>query len=230
MIISHKHRFIFLKTEKTAGTSLQTALASVCGPDDLIVGPRRHPTTKKTMGVNPSTGLGGKVPTRLKRFIPGTGGYYAHMRARQVRAVVGGEVWESYFKFAVERNPWDRQVSNYYHRLNRRKKRGEAPLDFETYITSPVLRYLHHVRLDNWGIYTIDDEVAVDAVLRYEALESECQALMARLGLPDDVALPQARAEHRPDGAGYQSYYTKRSADIVGRWYAKEIEAFGYTF
>lgn len=36
MIISHKYRYIFLKTNKTAGTSVEIALSRFCGPDDII--------------------------------------------------------------------------------------------------------------------------------------------------------------------------------------------------
>lgn len=36
MIISHKHKFIFVKTKKTAGTSIETLLASICGEEDII--------------------------------------------------------------------------------------------------------------------------------------------------------------------------------------------------
>ena len=39
MIISHKHKFIFLKTRKTAGTSVQIALSGICDQDlDIITG------------------------------------------------------------------------------------------------------------------------------------------------------------------------------------------------
>ena len=36
MILSHKHQFIFIKTNKTAGTSIEIALSSICGEDDII--------------------------------------------------------------------------------------------------------------------------------------------------------------------------------------------------
>jgi len=36
VIISHEHKFIFLKTKKTAGTSIELALSQLCGPDDII--------------------------------------------------------------------------------------------------------------------------------------------------------------------------------------------------
>ena len=36
MIVSHEHRFIFIKTRKTAGTSIEISLSKYCGPNDII--------------------------------------------------------------------------------------------------------------------------------------------------------------------------------------------------
>ena len=36
MIVSHAHKFIFLKTKKTAGTSIELALSTLCGDEDVI--------------------------------------------------------------------------------------------------------------------------------------------------------------------------------------------------
>ncbi len=36
MIISHKYKFIFLKTKKTAGTSIEISLSRYCGDKDII--------------------------------------------------------------------------------------------------------------------------------------------------------------------------------------------------
>ena len=36
MIISHQWKFVFIKGVKVAGTSLEMALSSICGPDDII--------------------------------------------------------------------------------------------------------------------------------------------------------------------------------------------------
>jgi hypothetical protein len=41
VIVSHRHRFIFIKTTKTAGTSVEMFLRQFCGPDDIVTSLRR---------------------------------------------------------------------------------------------------------------------------------------------------------------------------------------------
>jgi hypothetical protein len=48
MIISHKHKFIFLKTRKTASTSTEFALNEICGPDDVVTPVGVIDETKRT--------------------------------------------------------------------------------------------------------------------------------------------------------------------------------------
>lgn len=228
MIVSHRHKFIYLKTEKTASTSMESVLTDHCGPEDIISGARRDPVTRKPKARNNHLGIGRlvSVPASIKHRFPSIAGYYPHMPARQVKALVGDRVWNSYFKFTTERNPWDRQVSNYFHRQSRR----DTKADFEHYLTSPIYHRLHHVRLDNWGIYTIDGEIVVDAVIRYENLASDTLTVMQQLGIASDIEIPFARAGHRPSNADYRKYYTDRTIEVVERWYAREISAFGYSF
>jgi hypothetical protein len=46
VIVSHRHRFVIIKTRKTGGTATQIALAQFAGPDDVvtpILNPRDEP-------------------------------------------------------------------------------------------------------------------------------------------------------------------------------------------
>ena len=59
MIVSHEHKFIFLKTKKTAGTSIELALTKLCGPDRAACPPGRKtgdPITPRTGYTMPTAG------------------------------------------------------------------------------------------------------------------------------------------------------------------------------
>ena len=50
MIASHAHRFVFVKTRKTAGTSLEIALSRHCGPSDAEIVAERFDRTIREFG------------------------------------------------------------------------------------------------------------------------------------------------------------------------------------
>ncbi|MCB1495590.1 MAG: sulfotransferase family 2 domain-containing protein [Bauldia sp.] len=233
MILSHKYRFIFLKTAKTGGTSTELALSPVCGPDDILA-PLSRPEERKrkdSPARNYALGLGRlgiRLPGEFRHHFPQFYGYYNHMPARQVRRMAGEETWRDYYKFTIERNPWDRQVSFYFWRTRHAKPRP----DFRTFMLSPRHRgkAFRSARMKNWWTYTIDDRVAVDRVIRYEDLAGEFDAVCDHLGIGGSVALPGAKGHTRKDIRHYRDFYDDETRALVARWYAREIDTFGYEF
>jgi hypothetical protein len=215
MIVNHTHRFIFLRTEKTAGSSLSAALKDFGGAGDFAADMSR-PSWARFSPVHHGS---------LKRHLPQVFGLHVHATAAQARRVLGREVFDSYFKFAVERNPWDRQVSLYMHRC---WKTGRTPA-FDRDIRSLSYRATEHVRLRNWEQYAIGDTIVADRILRYESFEADLAALWGDLGIAP-LELPRKRSEYRKERPPYQSFYSAESRDLVGAWYAREIEGLGYEF
>ena len=216
VIVSHKYRFIFLRTEKTASSSLMSALEKVAGPDVL----------RSDMGRPPWARYSPIHHGALKRHFPQWFGLHAHATARQVRGVVGQKVFDSYYKFAVERNPWDRQVSLYVHR---EWKKGNGDANFDRDMRSFLYRSTEYTRLNNWSIYAIGDRIAVDRVLRYETLDEDLSEVLEHLGITEQLEMPRLR-RYRSGRPHYSTYYSKDTRDLVARWYAREIEALGYEF
>ncbi len=96
------------------------------------------------------------------------------MPAEEARALLNDDrAWRSYFKFAFERNPWDRQVSFYHHRYRRETTKPPFP-DF--------IHGDRHARLDNYEIYSIGGDVAVDFVGRFENLADDLAHALGRSG------------------------------------------------
>ncbi|MFL6179237.1 MAG: sulfotransferase family 2 domain-containing protein [Actinomycetes bacterium] len=215
MIVSHEHRFIFLKTRKTAGTSVEIALSRICGPEDIIA-----PITETDEELRKA--MGGRPPqnyTAPPLEIEGR----AHMPASAVRRIVGTDVWDSYFKFAIERNPWDAVVSLYFWRT----RENPSPAPFEDFVNSDeVPRWA----AKNARIYRLQGKVAVDQLCRFESLDSDLDEVWSSLGLPGTPDLPRAKGDYRPREARYPTMYTPATAERVGDIFASMTAEFGYRF
>lgn len=126
MIVSHKHKFIFLKTRKTAGTSIAMALSKVCGSEDVIARLNRDDEAmKKDLGYRPAQNF--TIPLRhltlrdaFKLLRGRRRKYTEHMSAASLKQRIDESSWCSYFKFCVERNPFDKAISLYYWRTRGR--------------------------------------------------------------------------------------------------------------
>jgi hypothetical protein len=232
MIISHAHKFIFLKSKKTAGTAVEAALSQLCGPDDVIT-PYREESEQDRKGLAPQNyridhPLKPKRPLlrrllgRPERYYHASVGYYEHMPAWRVRAYVGEDVWRSYFKFAFDRNPWDRQVSWYLYKTKTKRTRPT----FERFMQSKGRAFV-----DNFAIYTIDAEPAVDFIGRYENLEADLNRALAQAGVGQKIEVPRTNVTPNRDAdLGYRSYFTAETRALVADWYAPEIKLLGYEF
>jgi Sulfotransferase family len=230
MIVSHAHRFIFLKTKKTAGTSIELALSELCGPDDVIspladVDEAQREGKRGAQNWRLHGWWGSPRPLRERRWFKFTAedyGFYNHMPAAEAKTLLDDEkVWRSYFKFAFDRNPWDRQVSWYHHRY----RRSDNPPSFAKFMKSD-----RRARIDNYDIYSIGGELAVDFVGHFESLEQDLKHALDQVGLKLEKPLPRAKATFRRSSAPYRDYYDGDTRAIVGDWYAREIELLDYAF
>ena len=228
MILSHEHKFIFLRTKKTAGTSIELALSELCGPDDVITPLTREDEARRAGrrgAQNWRLHSWWKSPRLLKsawfKFSAKDYGFYNHIMAEEMRAHIDPAVWRSYFKFAFERNPWDRQVSLYYHRY---REEDDRP-DFATFIHKDKKAHIN-----NFGVYSIDGTLAVDFLGRFETLEKDLRFALEHVGLSTAEALPDAKTRFRPGSVPYRDHYDEETRNIVTDWYAQEIKLLGYEF
>jgi hypothetical protein len=144
------------------------------------------------------------------------------MPAAEIRDRVGPTVWRSYFKFCVERNPWDKTLS-YYHMMNARQG-GELTL--ERFLAGNDFPLNHPKYTD-----PRDGRIIVDRVLRYERLTDDLTGLFRDLGIPFRGSLGvNAKSEFRTDRRPYRDAYTATQAERVRQVFAQEMHLHGYTF
>ncbi len=228
MVISHRYKFIFLKTEKTASTSLATLFKNIVLDHDILY-PANLENKRKLLSKHGSLrdfsfeeGMG-----RFRRCLPMYFGLHGHARAKDIFQFIGDDIFKDYIKITSERNPWDRQVSLFAHRSNLHNRLSMS--DFDRCMRSPVYNALHYNRLHNWNIYTINDEIVADHVIRFENLKDDLIDVLIALGIdPDRYTLPHKRSQ--PRKGSYHDNYSDRSRELIEKWYAKEIEHFGYRY
>jgi len=232
MIISHKHQFIFIKTEKTAGTSVELALSKICGPQDIITpvtavdekyrrelgypGPQNHILSLKQHKQLPKTELAQALYHRKKK------GFYNHISAQEIKNLISEDVWNNYYKFTIERNPYDKAVSMYYWMT--RKEKFDSFLDFILKGKAAECR--------GFDLYTIGGIPAVDKIYQFEDMNFFLDHLSQKLNLKEKLELPprKTKGDHRKDKRHYNEILTPEEAKWISIIYAREIALMNYKF
>lgn len=160
-IVSHEHGFIFCKTRKTAGTSLEVYLARRCAPTDIVT--PIHPPNPEHQPRNHR----GKL-------------FYNHMSLARIEEIIGGEVFHRYFKFCVERHPVEKCLSDYAMQTQSVAHISESsPNSWDDYVRR------REFPVDYRKYTTSDGRVLADKIYRYEELEAMLADLSARFGWPN---------------------------------------------
>ena len=239
MIVLNEPRIIFLKSRKTAGSSIELALSAFACNGDIV-----PPIDEGSIDDQERERRGFVAPQNYRKdlvellwrptyrdfreLIRGKPllKFHNHCSARRARWHMERDVWRRYLKISVVRNPWDYMVS-YYYWSNRNVP--ELP-DFESWC-------LDHRRLitRNRRQYFIGRQCVVDRFLRFERLQQDLQALENErpglTGLTDIFASTSAKKGIRPKtGPSVAELFdaAPRADRLIGELSRFEIERFGY--
>ncbi|MEA3276181.1 MAG: sulfotransferase family 2 domain-containing protein [Pseudomonadota bacterium] len=217
MLLSLKHRFLFVHIAKTGGTSVRAALQGLRWRD-----PWYWPMFLCSRFSHMS---GHRIATKLPR----------HAKIVAAKEILPKEFFDELFKFAFVRNPWDLQVSSFHHIRRERPQYLGGNEDFEGFLRwklDPDRPYQYHVdtSIDLQSDYLIDlrGTVAVDFIGRYERLEEDFAEACRRIGIPTPSLPHQRKARDRK--SDYRSYYTDETAALVAEHFRRDIELLGYRF
>ena len=213
MLISHSHRFIFVKTKKTAGSSIEHFLVKNCfDPKKDICTGSKQDNTPRTGNISPGAADG-------------------HRSAKDIKILVGAPVWKSYYTFTVERNPWEKVVSEFYWKVNLNNGLRSDAESFEYYVDNTLGRkYSPPV---GWPLYTNNKKIIVDEVIQYKDLSNSLTSLFQdKL----NVTLSKEEFESTRKKSGKRKkhytelYLKKKYIDKIADIFSDEIKYFGYKF
>ena len=200
MIVSYKHKFVFVKTKKTAGSTLEKLMFPYLGTKDVCTGSPRDDTPR----INTSSTDGHASWAKIQSSYPSE--------------------FRDYFKFTIERNPWDKVVSSYYWHQEI-KPAQFANMDFETYVMTCDLLPV------DWLNYTDRQGVRrVTAAYKYEEMDVMYEDLNQRFRLDiKDWGNTKLKGDIRKE-RDYRKLHTDATIERVAQLFANEIKSFGYKY
>lgn len=160
------------------------------------------------------------------------------------------DFWESSFKWAFVRNPWDRFVSLFTYRreqihdhISNRRAKNYSEDNFEKFIMetmsqfpfaplgpySRIWRRKHIFMSFNPQVRWLTDDSGnwvTDVIGQVENLGKDFAHICGILGY-GKISLPHKNPSGRRD---YHEYYNKETRDRIGEIYKEDIDAFGYSF
>jgi hypothetical protein len=208
MIVSHSHRFIFAAVPKTGTHAVRQRLREHMDETDV---------EQVGLFVNK------RFPWEDLAAIQ-----HGHLSLRQVRPYLGDDAFNSYFKFAFVRNPFDRFVSYCAFVLRGGNEFQQHPREAMYHFLFRAPPENHILFQPQAALLTDDDGTTLltDTVGRVEDMQGSYDAICARIGI-SSRPLDRVNGTKRGD---YRDYYDQALIDGISARYARDIELFGYTF
>jgi len=206
MIISHKLKCIFVAIPKTATHAIRFSLRKYMdeGTDWEQVGL----FVKKSLPIDEIA----KVE-------------HGHITCREIQPFLDSALWESYFKFAVVRNPYDRFVSfcAFINRADLNFAKQPLPKMKQT-IEDKAVQQRILFRPQYEFVTDVDKNLLVDFVGRYEQLQEAYNQVCTQLNIPNTKLTKINRSIHKP----FAEYYDEELRQAVFAFYRQDFELFGY--
>jgi Sulfotransferase family len=207
MIISHKHRFIFFAVPKTATHTIRQALSVHLGEGDwqqqILFGKDQLP-----------------IPALAAKE-------HGHLSVREVLPHLSADVWRSYFKFAIVRNPFDRFVSTCFFLFRREPEFAKAATAYmKRALDKPRFRRRALVVPQSSLLSGPDGDLQMDFIGRFEDLQASYKEVCQGIGITTIDLEKRNPSEHDQ----YAEYYDEQLKQMVTDFYRDDLSNFGYQF
>ena len=236
-----------MKGRKVAGTSVEIALSSVCGPEDILT-PLTPIDELERMRLCGSGARNYSASPEIERE------YLASLRAPNGGAIARiGKPAEQYAAhmslrrfvkqygklpttriFCVERNPyakvisWANMTGPNFRAYRRHGHQMTMEVDQLRQVIANRLAQPEVLSCKNISLYRYGKGRMPVRVLRFESLASDFEQLMTEYGITPVPSLPHAKKGIESNCIDPHSIFTREQIDKINEMFKVEFEAFGY--
>jgi len=220
MPICHKYKCIFIHVPKTGGTSVVKLLTEACNVKRAGDCMDFWGKIKKgRYGLGSMRGLQRvhevEWPYQRRATL------FHHLPALHLKSLISDEIWNSYTKFAVIRNPFDRWVSFYEYYRQTGGRLNTENKEFKEWF------YTENFQPVQWPyILDLKGNLLVDKIIRLESLQTDIKSFFKESNIP----LKKLGHEKKTARSKYQEYYDEDMVKIAAKILTRDLEIFNYSF
>ena len=225
VLVCHSKEFVFLKTRKTAGTTVEMVLEPLCAPPGHVV-KEQTPARLSRYGIIGTR----RIPQRRPMWLYRHSNFWRnHMGAEKTRTALGPEKFDRYTKISAVREPFSRSVSQFRWRLQE-AGRDASSMEF----SEQRAAFRDFVAGGDWPddreIVHVGGRYVIDHAVRFEHLAEDLKALIERLGLGLSAeAIPHTKSTGGPrKSIPLADYYDAESIATVRQRFSWVYDHFDY--
>ena len=190
MIISHTKKFIFIKTNKTASTSLQVFLSQFLDKNIDIISKDLESENKKIFEIS---GIKDKNWDFFKNkfFFKNKKKFFKHDTSiEEIINFYGKKKLINYYKITVVRNPFDQILSSFnWHNHFRKVYKNKEALPINELIGKYSKDFFEREKKK----LLFNDKIFFDQILKYESLENDLELFLKEKKLIKRINLKDLR-------------------------------------
>ncbi|EMY80810.1 hypothetical protein pgond44_09616 [Psychroflexus gondwanensis ACAM 44] len=214
-MISHKHKFIFIHIPKCAGSSIETAFGIDVNVNEL--------NNEHLFGWDPTYKI-----------------YLQHATPQQLLdyKFVTPQQWDTYYKFIIVRNTWDKVMSDFFWFRETKRFSGSfddylfGKNDFSRFMNKGEKKYRgDHLTSQTDFMFLNSKEIKFDKIIYFDKknLDKEFDGLVKDLELSDGffkrrVQVGKKFKKH------YSKFYTNKMKNQAYKKYKKDVYFFDFNF
>lgn len=209
MIVSISKKFIFIKTRKCGGTSIQNTLLPYCDKNDFVTLGFDNLITKRISPIEEFS----KLSDVRKRLKIDTSDYY---------------------KFGFVRNPYSIVLSRYFYQIKMGRIKGPTNKEnFNLWCKDVYFKggLNHNFMSDKYSnfLFDIHNEPIVDFIGKLENLEEDFKVVKTKLNLDTNLTVRKDNISNN-NKTHYSEWMSDETKELVKKFFEFELEYFGYTY
>jgi len=207
MIVSNSRNFIFLKTRKCGGTSIQSSLKHICDSNDYV-----------TYGwVNQINNKHSPIEE------------FATLKDIQTKLNIDTD---PYFKFGIIRNPYAITLSRYMFHIKKGREKGpQNKENFNSWVQNIYFNPNGWYIKDKFSYFLFDGETPlVEYIMKLENIENDFKNLLTYLKVNhEEISLRHINISNNTHES-YRDWINPKSKELIDQYFEFELNYFNYEF